>query len=120
MNWIILLLVSVVAMIASICFEQKTGSDWPVVVFLIGITVSIVCVCVFAIGKLQTPQEINAFTKQKTYIEMHEAKNAVEDAALTSKKIELNEWLYDAQCSKSRFGSWSFYPDSIFDLEPIE
>ena len=51
---------------------------------------------------------------------MHEAKNAVEDAALTSKKIELNEWLYDAQCSKSRFGSWSFYPDSIFDLEPIE
>ena len=92
----------------------------PLLFFLIGITVSIVCVCVLAIGKLQTPQEINAFTKQKTYIEMHEAKNAVEDAALTSKKIELNEWLYDAQCSKSRFGGWSFYPDSIFDLEPIE
>lgn len=48
------------------------------------------------------------------------AKSPVEDAALTSKKIELNEWLYDAQCSKSRFGSWSFYPESIFELEPIE
>ena len=63
---------------------------------------------------------IGICNRQKAYIEMHEAKNAVEDAALTSKKIELNEWLYDAQCSKSRFGSWSFYPDSIFDLEPIE
>lgn len=120
MNWIILLLVSVVVMIASICFEQKTSRDWPVGVFLIGITVSIVCVCVFAIGKLQTPQEINAFTNQKDYIEAHETTNPVEDAALTAKKIDLNKWLYDAQCSKSRFGGWSFYPDSIFDLEPIE
>ena len=66
------------------------------------------------------PRSINNFTKQKAYIETHEVKNAVEDAALTSKKIELNEWLYDAQCSKSRFGSWSFYPESIFELEPIE
>lgn len=120
MNWIFLFLVSVVVTIASFRYAMKTYNDWLEFVFFLGMIVSVGSLVVFTVGELQTPQEINTFTKQKAYIETHETTNPVEDAALTTKKIELNEWLYDAQLSKSRFGGWSFYPDSIFDLEPIQ
>lgn len=120
MNWVIVLVASIISAGVSVRAHIKNDSDFGFFVGLISILALIVSVAIILVGVLQTPQSINNFTKQKSYIEMHEAKNAVEDAALTSKKIELNEWLYDAQCSKSRFGSWSFYPDSIFDLEPIE
>ena len=120
MNWVIVLVASIIAASVSVRASIKNDSDFGFFVGLISILASIVSVAIILVGVLQTPQSISNFTKQKSYIEMLEAKNAVEDAALTSKKIELNEWLYDAQCSKSRFGGWSFYPDSIFDLEPIE
>ena len=120
MNWIIVLIVSIIATGISAWAAIEKYSDFGFFGGLVGILASVISLMVILVGVLQTPQSVNNFTKQKAYIEMHEAKNAVEDAALTSKKIELNEWLYDAQCSKSRFGGWSFYPDSIFDLEPIE
>lgn len=120
MNWIIVLIVSIIATGILVWASIEKGSDFGFFAGLVCILASVISLMVILAGVLQTPQSINNFTKQKTYIEMHEAKNAVEDAALTSKKIELNEWLYDAQYSKSRFGGWSFYPDSIFDLEPIQ
>lgn len=120
MNWIIVLIVSIIAIGISAWAAIEKYSDFGFFGGLVGILASVISLMVILVGVLQTPQSVNNFTKQKAYIEMHEAKNAVEDAALTSKKIELNEWLYDAQCSKSRFGGWSFYPDSIFDLEPIQ
>lgn len=45
---------------------------------------------------------------------------ACEDAALTSKKIELNAWLYTAQYIKSHYKRWSCYSDEILDWEPIQ
>lgn len=49
-----------------------------------------------------------------------EAKTDAEDAAITSKKIELNEWLYKAQYSKEHYGGWSLYPERVLELTPIE
>lgn len=66
------------------------------------------------------PQEINTFEQQKAYIETHIPKNDIEDAAITSKKVELNEWLYKAQFSKKNLGGWSMYSDKVLELEPIE
>ncbi len=121
MNWIIVIVFGIIGICVSHWLWEKTDfSLCLLVVEAIFIIAVVTAGVVILVGVLETPQSINNFNRQKAYIEMHEAKNAVEDAALTSKKIELNEWLYDAQCSKSRFGSWSFYPDSIFDLEPIE
>lgn len=121
MNWIIVIVFGIIGICVSHWLWEKTDfSLCLLVVEAISIIAVVTAAVVILVGVLETPQSINNFNRQKAYIEMHEAKNAVEDAALTSKKIELNEWLYDAQCSKSRFGSWSFYPDSIFDLEPIE
>mgnify|MGYP000002428782 FL=1 len=121
MNWIIVIVAGIIGIFVSHWLEGKIDfSLCLLAVEVISIISIVTAVVVILVGVLETPQSINNFNRQKAYIEMHEAKNAVEDAALTSKKIELNEWLYDAQCSKSRFGGWSFYPDSIFDLEPIE
>lgn len=118
-NWIIFLCVGVIITVLSLR-KCSIDSSWvPFASGMVGIII-VLSILVILFGVLNVPRSINNFTKQKAYIETHEVKNAVEDAALTSKKIELNEWLYDAQCSKSRFGSWSFYPESIFELEPIE
>lgn len=122
-NWIIFLCVGVIITVLSLrkCSIDSIDSSWvPFASGMVGIIIVMLSILVILFGALRVPQSINNFTKQKAYIETHEAKSPVEDAALTSKKIELNEWLYDAQCSKSRFGSWSFYPDSIFEWEPIE
>lgn len=120
MNWVILLFASVIVAIGAAWYGAKKFEDWAFIVTFFGIVVAIACLCVIGCCKVSVPQEINTFTRQKEYIETHEAKDAIEDAAITAKKIELNGWLYDAQCSKARFGGWSFYPDSIFELEPIE
>ena len=121
MNWVIVIVVGIIGICVSHWLEGKIDFFLCLLaVEAISIIAIVTVVVVILVGVLETPQSINNFNRQKAYIEMHEAENAVEDAALTSKKIELNEWLYDAQCSKSRFGSWSFYPESIFELEPIE
>lgn len=63
---------------------------------------------------------INSFLQQKEYMETHEAVNDRGDAALTAKKIDLNDWLFQAQYLQDRFGGWSGYPESIQDLAPIQ
>lgn len=121
MNWVIVIVVGIIGICISHWLDGKIDFLLCLLaVDAISIIAIVTAVVVILVGVLETPQSINNFNRQKAYIEMHEAKNAVEDAALTSKKIELNEWLYDAQCRKSRFGSWSVYPESIFELEPIE
>ena len=120
MNWVFLLIVVAGITAFAVWHEIKNQDMLSFVVGLFGAGFALFALTVIAVQAIDVPQKINNFERQKTYIETHAAKNSVEDAALTAKKIELNEWLYDAQLSKSRFGGWSFYPDSIFDLEPIE
>ena len=120
MNWIIVLVVGVIAICVSCWLWDKKDSGFGLLAGFIGIAFAVTGAVVILAGMISVPQSVNNFIKQKAYIETHETTNPVEDAALTAKKIELNEWLYDAQLSKSRFGGWSFYPDSIFDLEPIQ
>lgn len=123
MNWIILFTVGTVVTIISFAIfldDRWRFSDFAGVVGIITLAVVIITFTCFVVGLLSTPKEINNFVQQKAYIESHKAESEIEDAALTAKKIELNGWLYDAQNSKSRFGGWSLYPDSIFDLEPIQ
>ena len=66
------------------------------------------------------PKEIDTFIAQKAYIENHIAKSEIEDAALANKKIELNDWLFDIQWSVKNRKGWTFYPEKVLDLEPIQ
>lgn len=120
MNWVFLLFV--VAGITNVAaWRANREVGWvSYVIAHIGAFSLVIIMFVIIVRTISAPQSVNNFERQKAYIETHVAKDDIEDAALTAKKIELNEWLYGAQMSKSRFGGWSFYPDSIFDLEPIE
>ena len=83
---------------------------------LAAVTLLISILANFFIG----PKEIVVFEQQKAYIETHIPKDDIENAAITSKKVELNEWLYKAQFNKKNLGGWSMYSDKVLELEPIE
>lgn len=78
--------------------------------YLLIVSALLLCLSIYFIAKANC----------KAYIETHIPKNDIEDAAITSKKVELNGWLYEAQFNKKIFGGWSMYSDLVLELEPIE
>ena len=107
---------------AALIAEWKFGVDLAAIATAAPV-VAIACICILIICplmRMSDNREIDEYIRQKAYIETHTAVNAVEDAALTSKKIELNGWLYQAQSDKTRHGAWSLYPDAVMELEPID
>lgn len=121
MYWLI---VSPLLLGLSIYFIVKTDpycSDWlylmsHITAILAAVTLLISILAIFFVN----PKEISVFEQQKAYIETHIPKNDIEDAAITSKKVELNEWLYKAQFNKKNLGGWSMYSGKVLELEPIE
>ena len=119
-NWIILGVALAVISVVAFVLECREYYGWTLligVVTSIGAGVTLMCCPIMLISN---SSDCSVFAQQKAYIESHIAENAVEDAALTAKKIELNDWLFESQYSKARYGSWSLYPDTVMDLEPIE
>lgn len=88
----------------------------PFICWALAIFIGIVIVISVPINAIS----INNFVQQSEYIQTHVPKDAIENAALTTKKIDLNDWLYNAQYSKRLFGVFSFYPDTVLALTPIQ
>ena len=106
---------------AALIAEWKFGVDLAAIAFAPVVAIAGICILIIcSLMRMSDNREIDEYIRQKAYIETHTAVNAVEDAALTSKKIELNGWLYKAQSDKTRHGAWSLYPDAVMELEPIE
>lgn len=106
---------------AALITEWKFGVDLAAIAFAPVVAIAGICILIICpLMRMSDNREIDEYIRQKAYIETHTAVNAVEDAALTSKKIELNGWLYKAQSDKTRHGAWSIYPDAVMELEPIE
>ena len=106
---------------AALIAEWKFGVDLAAIAFAPVVAIAGICILIICpLMGMSDNREIDEYIRQKAYIETHTAVNAVEDAALTSKKIELNGWLYKAQSDKTRHGAWSLYPDAVMELEPIE
>lgn len=83
------------------------------VLFFSGIIISVIC--------LTNNKKITTFIRQKEYFEtvvptLPESDNY----ALTQKKIELNEWLYEAQYEKKYYPFFSLYSDKILELTEIQ
>ena len=121
MNWLILGVVSaVIAVLAFVCMcRAYVHDDIFIIVASIASVLAVFCIFIYYFGSISAARNIGQFEQQKQYIEAHVASNAVEDAALTNKKIELNEWLYVAQWSRKNLRDWSFYPESILEETPI-
>lgn len=121
MNWIILFLVCVLVSVAAFWLAGKLYfEDWPIAVGVLSAMATILCVVVLLVGNYSSKTQESLFTEQKKYIESHVSQTEIEDAALTSKKIELNAWLFKAQYKKGHYKGWSFYSAEILDWEPIQ
>lgn len=119
-NWIILGVALVVVCVVAFVLECREFYGWTLLIGVVSAVVAAVILLVCPIARISNNSNCSVFAQQKAYIESHIAENAVEDAALTAKKVELNDWLFAAQYSKARYGSWSLYPDTVMGLEPIE
>ena len=86
---------------------------------IIGGIAAIVALAMFLEMNLSVPRNVDVFQSQKAYIESA-SKDDIQNTALTMKKVELNDWLYDAQYRRNRFSDWGIWPESILELEPIE
>lgn len=121
MYWLILLPLLLGLSIYLIIKTDPYCSDWLYLMSHIAAILTIVALIItIPTITLICPQRINTFEQQKAYIETHIPKNDIEDAAITSKKVELNEWLYKAQFNKKNLGGWSMYSGKVLELEPIE
>jgi hypothetical protein len=69
---------------------------------------------------IQAKAELNAFRAHKEYVENYEMTSEYDTAAIITKKIELNEWLYKVQYTKEHYPICSFFGDEILELEPIK
>lgn len=121
MNWLILFFVCVLVSVAAFWLAGKLYfEDWLFAVGALSTIAAIMCVVVLLVGNYASKAKESLFTEQKKYIESHVSQTEVEDAALTSKKIELNAWLFKAQYQKGHYKGWSLYSAEILDWEPIQ
>ena len=120
MNWIIILIVSAAAVCVGCVLVFSMDLSKFGFLIIGGAVVFIVSLVLCLTMWIAVPQEIDRFERQRDYLATHEAASQVEDAALTAKKMELNDWLFTAQSCVIRLGGWSVYPDSVLSLEPIE
>jgi hypothetical protein len=120
MWWIILGVLVVAAVVFFIVNYNDYCAEWPYACGAISAVLAVLVLVVCVVLCTSAPIEIEQFEKTKAYVENHISSYPLEDAAITSKKIELNQWLFEAQTRKSAFGAWSFYPESVLDMEPIE
>jgi len=120
-GWLIVLGVGVVLLVVGIVLARDYQTEEVGAVFIVVSVVAIVLVgCLLIFAQLEIQQSTNKFNQQTQYLSTHIVESDVENAALTNKKIELNEWLYNAKWAENKFGIFSFYPDSIQELEPIQ
>jgi hypothetical protein len=112
---IALMVLLLILIVITALYRVGDGSLFCFEVFIL-----ITWVFCFSYSSLCYKQHYNLFVSQQQYIETHVPKTEVEDAALTQKKIEYNEWLYNAKWQRNIFGDFSIVDKSILDLKPIE
>ena len=120
-GWYIVLAVLVLIGTAAAIYERNNYADWCILVYIAAFTLVFLMLFLLPLLAISTKADVALYERQKTYIENHVPVDPIENAAITNKKIELNEWLFIAQYSKSRFGdAWTFTPSDIVDWQPIQ
>lgn len=111
--WILIVLAVPVAIVVYAIVDDFKELIFFAVVLLIFVIIPI------AMG-IENIQDTYTFQEQAKYLETYVPDDAIENAALTNKRIELNQWLYKAQWAKQKFGIFSLYPAEVLELEPIK
>jgi hypothetical protein len=119
--WLIVVGILVVGGIVAIVIGSKSYNYD----YLGGVGIIVIVIAIFILAITLTlffcdQQEVAVFVNQSQYVASHKALTAIEDAAITTKKIELNNWLFTAQWAKVKWGTFSLYPDKVLGLLPIQ
>ena len=116
-------IIAVVGIIVAVKFSDSDDLLFSfgtigIICALCALTICIVCPVLLNRNK----REVAQFEQQKAYIEQRQQSEIddIENAALTSKKIELNAQLYDWQYSYEHYGFFTLVPERVMDLTPIE
>ena len=120
---LIILIVGAVALSAGCIAMHIYGWDcpiWSMLATICGGAGVLVTVIMLIICPIQAKAELNTFRAHKEYVENYEMTSEYDTAAIVTKKIELNEWLYKAQYTKEHYPICSFFGDEVLDLEPIK
>lgn len=123
MFWWILLGIGVVLTIMFIVFAiidlDFNREVFGILALLIGLVPLIIGLCLIVIP-IENKKAIEEFKRQKYYIEVTAKELPTTDNyALTMKRIELNEWLYNAQYSYENYKFFTLYTSEVMELEEI-
>lgn len=125
---LIILITSALMIISGTIIMHKTSSNWDLdwlntigfALLIIGIIALSVTGLLMIIIPISCQQELDLFLHQKEYIANYNSATEYDMAAIASKKIELNDWLYQVQYTKEHYPICSFFGDEILELEPIK
>lgn len=129
MFWWILIGVSVfftiLGIILAIIYQHCCVDEWigTMAGFFVGLfgIVLILSGIIVPIQKVCCDKEIEVFKQQKYYIEeVVPTLPETDNYAITAKRIELNEWLYNAQYAVEHYGFFTLYSDEVLELEEIK
>lgn len=120
MFWIIVLVLCVLLVILGIVFAVMGFELAPILMIAIGLTGVLILGLTIPGTIIENNNLIEVFKNQKQYIESVKSDNPIEDAALTQKKIEYNDWLFKEQNFYKNYQMFSLMPPEILYLEPIQ
>lgn len=124
---LIIFIVGIVSLVVGIFAAYKdkysryteTWCNIAIVCLVFGIMCTVTTSILLIVMPMNCNHNLSIFISQKEYIENYEPTSEYDTAAITSKKVELNEWLYSVQHTKEYFPICSFYGDDILQIEPI-
>jgi len=120
---LIILAVGVLSLIGGVILRRSYSCNIETIgnlMWSFGTVVVLLAIVCLIVLPMEAHQELNTFICQKEYIENYEQTSEYDLAAVASKKVELNEWLYSVQHTKEHYPICSFYGDEILELEPIK
>lgn len=120
---LIIFIAGIIALVAGGIAIFICGWDcpaWAMFATIVGVCCVLVTVILLIVCPIQAKTEINVFRAHKEYVENYELTSEYDTAAIATKKIELNEWLYKNQYTKEHYPICSFFGDEILELEPIK
>lgn len=86
-NWMILGVALAAISIVSFVLECREFYGWTLFVGVIAAAAAAVILICCPIVRVSNKSECGVFAQQKAYIESHIAENAIEDATLTTRKL---------------------------------
>lgn len=80
----------------------------------------LVSILVVVVAPINANSDFESFVAKKAFIESQDGKGLITNYELLQQKLGLNSWLLNEQSFKKANPNWSFAPDAIMELEPIE